>query len=139
MRYIEAPESLTSLVRPAVFLAGGITNCPDWQSDVLLQLEEEPRLQDINFSVLNPRRKDFDTSVTDAAEKQIEWEWNALRTVDIRLFWFPSCDSAQTVTGPMECPIRRAAGRDRLPISACIRRENAAFARATQHPHPCNA
>lgn len=52
MEYFEAPGTIrTSL--PSVFLAGGITDCPDWQ-------DEATRLfADMDVAVLNPRRENF--------------------------------------------------------------------------------
>ena len=31
MKYIEAPAIVTEIESPSVFLAGGISGCPDWQ------------------------------------------------------------------------------------------------------------
>jgi hypothetical protein len=35
---------------PAVFLAGGITGCPDWQAELVRMLADVP------VALLNPRR-----------------------------------------------------------------------------------
>jgi hypothetical protein len=52
MIYIEAPNSYqpASGDGPSVFLAGGITGCPDWQRDARALLDAAPVV------VLNPRR-----------------------------------------------------------------------------------
>ena len=66
-----------------LFLAGGITGCPDWQTD-LLRL-----LADTDLVVFNPRRKDFPIGDPNAALEQIAWEHHVLRQADIISFWFP--------------------------------------------------
>ena len=40
-----------------LFLAGGITNCPDWQSELIKKLKNLKL--DYNLNVYNPRRKIF--------------------------------------------------------------------------------
>ena len=56
MRYIEAPTVYTGPERErSVFLAGGITGCPDWQSWMVT------RLRPASLALLNPRRADFPT------------------------------------------------------------------------------
>jgi hypothetical protein len=66
-----------------VFLAGGITGCPDWQAEAIDILAES------DLVLLNPRRKDFPIHDPTAAQHQIEWEHNHLRRATARLFWFP--------------------------------------------------
>jgi hypothetical protein len=79
MQLIEAPN--THPADADLFLGGGITNCPDWQADVVRMLQET------DLVVLNPRRSAAFTG--DIADEQIRWEYNALRSVDTVLFWFP--------------------------------------------------
>lgn len=81
MHYLEAPESHVG--GKALFLAGGITGCPDWQTDVVRMLS------DTSLIVFNPRRKDFPIHDPNAAEAQIRWEHQHLRRADAVLFWFP--------------------------------------------------
>lgn len=89
MRVIEAPGILPeSNDYYDLFLAGGITDCPDWQKEVLR------KLANTDLTILNPRRSTPFTG--DIADEQIRWEYKALRAVDTVLFWFPE----QTV-----CPI----------------------------------
>jgi len=84
MMYIEAPENLErALGHKSVFLAGGITDCPDWQQE-MVQL-----LQDTDLILLNPRRADFPIHDPNAARGQIIWEYEHLRKADAILFWFP--------------------------------------------------
>jgi hypothetical protein len=83
---IEAPKEIYSLKNnrnKKLFLAGGITNCPDWQSEIIKLLEPIDRL-----TVYNPRRKNFPIEDPKAAEEQITWEYNHLKDADIIVFWF---------------------------------------------------
>lgn len=66
-----------------LFLAGGITNCPDWQRGVIKRLKDFK-----NLTIYNPRRKNFPIDNLNAAEQQITWEYNHLRDADIISFWF---------------------------------------------------
>lgn len=86
MELLTAP---TYMPRPSsagkrVFLAGGITNCPDWQKEMI------NHLKDTSLLLYNPRRDDFDVKVPDAAQIQIQWEFDHLRKAQAILFWFPS-------------------------------------------------
>lgn len=83
MIYVEAVNEALVTVLPSIFLAGGITDCPDWQSDVIERLEKS------NIMIFNPRRKNFPIHDQTAAQKQIEWEHKYLRKVEMILFWFP--------------------------------------------------
>lgn len=68
-----------------LFLAGGITNCPDWQSKLIGLLEHE---QDL--IIYNPRRENFPIHDPNAAQEQIKWEYDRLKAADIISFWFSS-------------------------------------------------
>jgi len=83
MKYIEAPCEFRPKIGESIFLAGGITGCPDWQQEI------RQHLADTDLVLLNPRRKDFPIGDPGAARYQIEWEHNALRFADNILFWFP--------------------------------------------------
>lgn len=87
--YIEAPEIYIrgdlredDAAEVSIFLAGGITGCPDWQEKAVRALTPK-------YVVLNPRCKDFPTHDPSAARTQIEWEFQHLRKADVILFWFP--------------------------------------------------
>lgn len=82
MQYIECPD-LEPFKFGSVFLAGGITGCPDWQSDIVKMLESE------DITIVNPRRKEFPINDPKAASQQIYWEYLMLRQVDLISFWFP--------------------------------------------------
>ena len=69
--------------RKSIFLAGGITNCPDWQQQILKMME------DVSLVAYNPRRENFPIHDPNAAEAQITWEHDRFRDSDMILFWFP--------------------------------------------------
>jgi len=84
MLCIEAPEVYTVQDNfKSIFLAGGITNCPDWQSEMVSMLGK------CDVALLNPRRKNFPMDDPNAAKGQIKWEYEHLRKADSILFWFP--------------------------------------------------
>jgi Nucleoside 2-deoxyribosyltransferase like len=97
MIYIEAPQDWRQTQGwqqglPLVFLAGGIGNCPDWQT------EAAANLADTDAILLNPRRKQFRTPWNRAdSQEQITWEYEALQDADIILFWFTGGPSAQPI------------------------------------------
>lgn len=83
---IESPNEIYSLENYKnlkMFLAGGITNCPNWQSYVINELKDLS-----NLTIYNPRRKNFPIDDPSASEEQIIWEYNHLRDADILFFWF---------------------------------------------------
>ena len=86
MKYIEAPEIYERGEcdgKKALFLAGGITNCPDWQAKMV------NFLSNTYFIILNPRRRNFPINDPGAAHEQIRWEFIYLRKADFLCFWFP--------------------------------------------------
>lgn len=68
----------------SIFLAGGITDCPDWQS-----IAERKIARHTDAVIYNSRRDSFDVNDPNASVEQINWEFNALRASTINLFWFP--------------------------------------------------
>ena len=89
MRVIEAPEEWTG-EQASLFLAGGISGCPDWQARMI------ELLSDVDLVLLNPRRASYPWNDPAAAEEQIVWEHRHLRRATAVLFWFP---------GETLCPI----------------------------------
>jgi hypothetical protein len=83
MKYIEAPEVYSGDKQNTLFLAGGITGCPNWQYSLTFSLETT------NLSILNPRRKHFPIDDPTAASEQIKWEFDHLRKAEFISFWFP--------------------------------------------------
>lgn len=86
MKYVEAPDEWLDRTSASVFLAGGITGCPDWQREVVDRLQRT----DLNLTLLNPRRANFPIGDPGAAAPQIRWEYTYLRAADVVLFWFPA-------------------------------------------------
>lgn len=78
-------------MEPRIFLAGGITGCPDWQTQAAYLFS------DLSCTVLNPRRLEFDVNDPNAAPAQIEWEHHALRSADAIMFWFAR-ETVQPIT-----------------------------------------
>ena len=81
MYYIESPKEFRRARLKSIFLAGGITGCPEWQQEIVGLLD------DTDLILINPRRADF--PIHGAALEQITWEHHLLRKVDEILFWFP--------------------------------------------------
>lgn len=86
MIYIESPKEFERGIKglKSLFLAGGITDCPDWQSDMRSRLSTVDGLV-----LLNPRRANFPIGDPGAALAQITWEFEHLRKADAISFWFP--------------------------------------------------
>ena len=92
MQVFTAPEVFPH-EGPSLFLAGGITGCINWQSE-MLRLLVDRGYSDI---VLNPRRENFPMDNPKAAEEQILWEYAALHSASRILFWFP-CETLCPIT-----------------------------------------
>lgn len=83
--------SLEKPIFPSVFLAGGITNCKEWQKEVMRELEYE------NISIYNPRQEHFDVTDKSASFKQITWEYERLEQMDIFSMYFCNDNSDQPI------------------------------------------
>lgn len=81
MIYVEAPHKV-EVSKKSIFLAGGITDCPDWQKKVV------EKIKDLDIVIYNPRRANFDVSDPNALKMQIEWEHEMLKKADVISFWF---------------------------------------------------
>ncbi len=92
VRYVQAPQPYDG-PGPILFLAGGISGCPDWQSEAAAMLRDTPGL-----TVLDPRRTAFDLADPASATEQIAWEYTHLRRADVILFWFAPGGSVQPIT-----------------------------------------
>jgi hypothetical protein len=82
LRYFESPDWFDSH-GPSIYLAGGISGCPDWQSRVTESLRELP------IAVLNPRQASYPGGDR-AFRAQVEWEYYHIHRADVMLFWFPA-------------------------------------------------
>lgn len=81
---ITAPTHYAKRIgRQSLFLAGGITNCLDWQRDFIFEFGQ---CKDVD--ILNPRREQFDIEKQEIAKQQIEWEFDMLQLADVIVFWF---------------------------------------------------
>jgi hypothetical protein len=81
MHYIEALQTYNGK-ETSLFLAGGITDCPNWQQDMVAKLKDLPLV------IFNPRRSHFFPH-ENAAQEQITWEHIHLRLATAISFWFP--------------------------------------------------
>lgn len=82
---IKAPNTEIILNRTSIFLAGGISNCPDWQEEIMYDLKYKCN----NLTIINPRRNNFDGTDIKNSEYQIKWEDQYLKLSKLVLFWFP--------------------------------------------------
>lgn len=90
---VTSPGDLRRRANRSIFLAGGISDCADWQLSVAERIAAEVE----DCIVYNPRRIDFNMDAYEETSRlQISWEYHALRLSTVNLFWFP----AETV-----CPI----------------------------------
>lgn len=78
-----------------VFLAGGITDCWDWQQAVIDELASYSDTDDL--IVFNPRRKNFPINDSNAAEEQIKWEHKYLHECNIFSMYFAGGESVQPI------------------------------------------
>ena len=77
------------------FIAGGITQCDNWQEKVIDLLSAENDLD--NLVVYNPRRKNFDVFDSAKAQEQIVWEFMQLEQMDIFSMYFCNSPSVQPI------------------------------------------
>lgn len=83
-KIVRAPETWERTYAPGVFLAGGISNCADWQEAVAQKIS-----QATNLDVINPRRYNWNMdSQSDESVAQIEWEYQQIHDCEYMLFWF---------------------------------------------------
>ena len=74
----------------SLFLGGGITDCPDWQAEIIELIQSRiPEKISSRVVLFNPRRADFDVTNPNESERQIDWEYSHLVCADVVLFWFP--------------------------------------------------
>ena len=90
IQIITAPDEVSPIYL-SVFLAGGITNCDNWQEEVI----DELKYNDI--TVFNPRRENFDIKSKAEAYKQIGWEYRNLERADVFSMYFCAGESDQPI------------------------------------------
>lgn len=101
MKIITAVEPYDRLDEDVcVFLAGGITNCPDWQGQVIEEAkkydQKHPGWLD-NMVLFNPRRPNFPIGDPNATEEQIKWEYFWLERMDVFSMYFTDGPSDQPI------------------------------------------
>ena len=100
MKVISAVENynLSTLEIPC-FLAGGITNCIEWQNEVIKGLNE--KLKDdygsARLVLFNPRRDNFPINDPNASLEQIQWEYQWLEKCHIFSMFFDGSTSDQPI------------------------------------------
>ena len=95
MKVITAPEEYEREQDDVFcFLAGGISNCPDWQQEVIKELG---KADFEHLIVFNPRRESFPINDENAAKEQIEWEFKYLEEADIFSIYFCASESDQPI------------------------------------------
>ena len=102
MKIITAPEIYKNNNNNNItcFLAGGITNCPNWQNEVIKNIQEYSSRTNIDLRYLdiyNPRRENFPIDNPNAAQKQIEWEFKYPEECDIFSMYFCNAPSDQPI------------------------------------------
>lgn len=101
MKIITAPERIvnntTSQNSIWIFLAGGITSCPDWRTEVITQLNKN-YATDSRITILNPKRENFNVSDTTEMLRQIKWEYRAIKKCDIFGMFFCESESVQPIS-----------------------------------------
>ncbi len=85
---IQAPNN-EKIKYKSVFLAGGITNCNNWQLEVSNYLKVLN-----NITIINPRNNNF--NILDNLN-QIKWEFNQLEKMDIFSMYFCNSVSNQPI------------------------------------------
>jgi hypothetical protein len=77
-------EDTGGLRYPHLFLAGGISHCPEWQKEAI------SLLSDLEIRIFNPRREYWNMNAgPEESRDQILWEHKYLQQADWILFWFP--------------------------------------------------
>lgn len=90
IKVIVAPDELYTLSKRKsikVFIAGGISNCHNWQED-FIELCKVKIKKEHHILFYNPRRDSLDKTNKAEAENQIVWEFEHLEQSDRIIFWF---------------------------------------------------
>jgi hypothetical protein len=88
MKVVQCPAVYTKPRLKSLFLAGGISNCPEWQDEFIGIMSELSGIP-YDFTLINPRREDFDVANPRQSSDQIAWEYAHLQDADAISFWFP--------------------------------------------------
>jgi len=77
------------------FLAGGISNCAEWQKETISFLERFKVMD--HLVIFNPRRENFPIGDPNASKEQIKWEFEWLEKCDIFSMYFCAGPSDQPI------------------------------------------
>lgn len=91
MKILTAVENIDLSNKTVVFLAGGITNCKDWQKEVINNLKGNLKFNSEFYEdlvIANPRRENFPIHDPNASQEQIEWEFKMLEACDLFTMYF---------------------------------------------------
>lgn len=100
MRVVVSPDTYITKPKDVIcFLAGGISNCPDWQKEVIerLKLMEKDGANLEHLVLFNPRRENFSIYDPNVTNEQIAWEFNHLEIADIFSMYFCNAHSDQPI------------------------------------------
>ena len=102
MKVITAPDAYTRREGDiCCYLSGGITNCPNWQQEVIqtLQSMEMGGVNVEHLVIFNPRRNHFpiDKGIS-VIEEQIAWEYGWLEQADIFAAYLSGGGATQPLT-----------------------------------------
>jgi hypothetical protein len=92
VKVITAIEDISEAEGITIFLAGTITNAPDWQKEVIKMLKEKG----FAGTIFNPRRENFPIEDPNASKEQIAWEFNAITKADIFSIWFSNTPKSES-------------------------------------------
>jgi len=96
MKVITAPEYyVPTREEITVFLAGGITNCENWQKEVINYLMSLPEEKTDKLVIFNPRRDKWPkSSDTEEIRRQINWEADYIRSADVFSMYFTNTEKS---------------------------------------------
>jgi hypothetical protein len=80
---VTAPSRDYLPTKNRLFLLGGISNCPNWQQEIISDLTDITDL-----TIFNPRRDDYPLNNPAASKEQITWEYNHLEKSNLIAVWF---------------------------------------------------
>jgi hypothetical protein len=105
MKIVTAPEKIERVGYDCVFMAGGISGTPDWQSEYLSLAQKSPHLHEVQF--FNPRRPNFDVKDPAMSDAQIKWEQYAMSISDLITFWFSPETTCPITLFELGCQLSR--------------------------------
>ena len=82
---VQAPNIEKNNEGVKLFIAGGISNCPDWQNILIKRISIDKRIKndkDVKITIFNPRCKE----IPEDEYAQTLWEYERLKKSDIISF-----------------------------------------------------